>query len=115
MKKIVLLILIVVVFAPSANAFSVKFENTTTQTLIYRLYWLTPDWLKAPKIAAVAVGELKAGKEQLLANNYKPGPYAIKWENLSTSNVQFNKLYGFKVEKDECTVVSTPEAQPYFR
>jgi len=115
MKRIILLILIIVMFAPLVSAFDVNFKNTTNKTLVYRLYWLAPEWLKTPEITAIAVGELKAGKKQLSANNYEPGPYVITWENLSSSNDKFYKSYPFDVEKDKCTVISTPNSKPVVR
>lgn len=113
MKKIILLtIVIIVALAPLANAFNIKFENTTDRTLIYMLDWLAPDWKGAPEKSNMAGGELEAGESQLLITDYGPGPYTVTWENLSSSNNKFYKSYTFKVEKAECLVILTPETAP---
>ena len=109
MKKIILLVLVItMVLVFSANAFDIKFENTTDKTLIYMLYWLVPGWEKVP----ITGGELDTGESNILTSGYAPGPYIIIWKSFFSSNDTFYKSYLFKVEKSKCMVISTPKAEP---
>ncbi len=115
MKNKILFTIITIIalatLAPLADAVSIRFENTTDRTLVYRLYWLDTDWEwpGAPKIGRMVVGELGPGKNSLLTVNYKPGPYAITWEKLSSSDSHFYKEYEFTIKDSKHTMISTPD------
>jgi len=113
MKEIILSILLVLVLASSASSFDIMFENTTNKTLIYTLSWLACDWEGFPEETEMVVGELAPGKKSIMGVDYKAGPYAISWSNLSSSSTEFYKEHEITVEKDKCMVISTPGIPPW--
>lgn len=80
MKK--LSIILVVVFLPSVvlASFSIEFENTSDEKMIYIFYWLDHPF-KSLYPANMAGGELKALQSRKLVNNYESGKYCVIWKN----------------------------------
>ena len=112
MKRIILSILLILVLASSASSFDITFKNTTNTTLIYRLHWLACDWKDFPKETEMVVGELSPGKNSIMGVDYKPGPYTISWNNLSSSSTKFYRGYKFTVEDGKHIILSMPYMMP---
>ena len=75
-------IILAIVFLPSvvpAN-FSVEFENTSDQKMIYLFYWLDHPF-KSFRPASMAGGELKALQRRKLINSYQSGKYCVIWKD----------------------------------
>ena len=80
MKK--LLIILIIVFLPAvafAN-FSIQFENTSTEKMIYSFFWIDHPF-KSLRPANMASGELKALESRRLFNRYISGRYCIVWRD----------------------------------
>lgn len=111
MKKIVLLIVLIIAFASTANAFDVTFKNTTDKVLNYEMYWLACDWKGFPSKVAMLGGQLYPGKTTLFSNDYKPGPYIITWDSPSGYGYEFDKEYYFEVKRKENIIISKPNSK----
>ena len=71
-----------VLFLPSvvlAN-FSIEFENTSAEKMIYLFYWLDHPF-KSFRPATMAGGELEGLQSRKLINSYESGKYCVIWKN----------------------------------
>ena len=109
MKKTVLLVIIVLVFACStASAFIIKLTNTANQMTNYNIIWLECDWPGFPAVMSMARGEIHPGQEKVFDNNsWKPGRWGISWDRMGIS-------YPITIPADNGTVIATPEKPPVF-
>jgi hypothetical protein len=111
--KILIIVVAILLFTLSVSAFTVKLKNTTNKILIYEIIWLESDWEEGKiQPASMAVGEIDPGKTNTITTNFEAGPYVIEWRSLYSSDDEFYRSYLFKVEKQECIVLSTPKSEP---
>jgi hypothetical protein len=60
--------------------FSIKFENTSGEKMIYSLFWIDHPF-KSLRPANMAAGELKASESRRLSYQYISGQYYIVWRD----------------------------------
>jgi hypothetical protein len=80
MKKAVIFFAIVLMPALASANFSITFENTTDDKLVYLFYWLDHPF-KTLRPANMAAGELQARKSRGLSSRYKSGKYCVIWRD----------------------------------
>ena len=80
MKKILFILIIVLLPAVALANFSIKFENTSSEKMIYSLFWIDHPF-KSLRPANMAAGELKALESRKLTYQYKSGQYYIVWRD----------------------------------
>ena len=105
MKK--LSIILAIVFLPSvalAN-FSIEFENTSDEKMIYIFYWLDHPF-KSFRPASMAGGELKALQSRKLINNYESGKYCVIWKDY---HGEWKKEIFINIQSDVSHITVTPQ------
>ena len=80
MKKIVIVIGFVLMPAMALAHFSITFENTSDNKIVYIFYWLDHPF-KSFRPANMAAGELQAHKSRGLSSQYKSGKYFVIWRD----------------------------------
>lgn len=80
MKKILFILIIVLLPAVALANFSIKFENTSSEKMIYSLFWIDHPF-KSLRPANMAAGELKALESRRLSYQYRSGQYYIVWRD----------------------------------
>ena len=80
MKRFLIIFIIVLLPAVAFANFSIKFENTSEEKMIYSLYWIDHPF-KSLRPANMAAGELKALESRSLSNRYINGQYYIIWRD----------------------------------
>jgi hypothetical protein len=81
-KKYVIIFMIVLFPAVAFANFSIKFENTSNEKMIYSLYWIDHPF-KSLRPANLAAGELRASESRSLSNRYINGQYYVIWRDAS--------------------------------
>ena len=71
-------------------------------------------WESSSKVTEqlMMLSELEAGERLSKVNDYGPGPYAVTWKNLISSNDYFYRGYKFTVEDDRHIMLSMPDMVP---
>lgn len=82
MKKFLIIFIIVLLPAVAFANFSIKFENTSKEKMIYSLYWIDHPF-KSLRPANMAAGELRALESRSLSNHYISGQYYVIWRDAS--------------------------------
>jgi hypothetical protein len=80
MKKFLIIFIIVLLPAVAFANFSIRFENTSEEKMIYSLFWLDHPF-NSLRPANMAAGELKALESRSLSNRYINGQYFIVWRD----------------------------------
>lgn len=80
MKKFLIILTIVLLPAVAFANFSIQFENTSSEKMIYSLYWIDHPF-KSLRPANMAAGELKALESRRLTYHYASGQYYIVWRD----------------------------------
>ena len=80
MKKIIIILVIVLLPAVAFASFSIKFENTSSEKMIYSLFWVDHPF-KSLRPANLAAGELKALESRRLTYHYNSGQYYVVWRD----------------------------------
>ena len=80
MKKVLFILIIVLLPAVALANFSIEFENTSSEKMIYSLFWIDHPF-KSLRPANMAAGELKALESRKLTYQYKSGQYYIVWRD----------------------------------
>ena len=82
MKKFLILFSIVLLPAFAFANFSIKFENTSNEKMIYSLFWIDHPF-NSLRPANMAAGELSALESRSLSNHYINGQYYVIWRDAS--------------------------------
>jgi hypothetical protein len=69
--------------------FSIKFENTSNEKMIYSLFWIDHPF-NSLRPANMAAGELRALESRSLSNHYINGRYYVIWRD--TSDIKHEML-----------------------
>ena len=80
MKRFLIIFMIVLLPAVALANFSIKFENTSNEKMIYSLYWIDHPF-KSLRPANMAAGELSALESRSLSNHYINGQYYVIWRD----------------------------------
>ncbi|MGD2184544.1 MAG: hypothetical protein PVI71_00395 [Desulfobacterales bacterium] len=80
MKKFTIIFIIVLLPAVASANFSIRFENTSSEKMIYSLFWIDHPF-KSLRPANMAAGELKALESRRLSYHYISGQYYIVWRD----------------------------------
>ena len=80
MKRILFILIIVLLPAVAFANFSIRFENTSSEKMIYSLFWIDHPF-KSLRPANMAAGELKASESRRLSYQYRSGQYYIVWRD----------------------------------
>ena len=80
MKKLLFVIAVVLMPALASANFSITFENTSDNKMVYLFYWLDHPF-KSFRPANMAAGELGAHKSRGLSSHYKSGKYCVIWKD----------------------------------
>ena len=80
MKKFLIVFMTVLLPSVAFANFSIRFENTSNEKMIYSLYWIDHPF-KSLRPANMATGELKASESRRLSNHYINGQYYVIWRN----------------------------------
>ena len=80
MKKFLIIFIIVLLPAVAFANFSIKFENTSSEKMIYSLFWIDHPF-NSLRPANLAAGELKASESRRLSYHYNSGQYYIVWRD----------------------------------
>ena len=80
MKKFLIILVIVLLPAVALANFSIKFENTSSEKMIYSLFWIDHPF-KSFRPANMAAGELKASESRRLTYHYNSGQYYVVWRD----------------------------------
>ena len=80
MKKILIILVIILLPAFAFASFSIKFENTSGEKMIYSLFWIDHPF-KSLRPANMAAGELKALESRRLTYHYNSGQYYVVWRD----------------------------------
>ena len=80
MKKFLIIAGIVLLPAVALANFSIKFENTYSEKMIYSLFWIDHPF-KSFRPANMAAGELKALESRKLTYQYISGRYVVVWRD----------------------------------
>lgn len=105
MKKFLIIFIIVLLPAVAFANFSIKFENTSSEKMIYSLFWIDHPF-KSLRPANLAAGELKALESRRLSYHYNSGQYYIVWRD--DNEVRHEMLIHIKDDVTHITV--TPQA-----
>jgi hypothetical protein len=103
MKKFLIIFIIVLLPAVAFANFSIKFENTSEEKMIYSLFWIDHPF-KSLRPANLAAGELKALESRSLSNHYLSGQYYIIWRD--DSEVRHEML--IHIQDDVTSITVTP-------
>ena len=82
MKKFLIIFIIVLLPAAAFANFSIQFENTSNEKMIYSLYWIDHPF-QSLRPANMATGELGALESRSLSNQYINGQYYVIWRDAS--------------------------------
>ena len=82
MKKHLIIFMILFLPATAFANFSIRFENTSNEKMIYSLYWIDHPF-KSLRPANMATGELRASESRRLSNHYINGQYYVIWRDAS--------------------------------
>jgi hypothetical protein len=80
MKKFLIIFIIVLLPAVAFANFSIKFENTSDEKMIYSLFWIDHPF-NSLRPANLAAGELKALESRRLSYHYNSGKYYVVWRD----------------------------------
>ena len=80
MKKFLIIVSIVLLPAVALANFSIKFENTSSEKMIYSLFWIDHPF-KSFRPANMAAGELQASESRWLTYHYNSGQYYVVWRD----------------------------------
>ncbi len=89
MKKYLIIFTIVLLPAVAFANFSIKFENTSNEKMIYSLFWIDHPF-NSLRPANMAAGELRALESRSLSNHYINGRYYVIWRD--TSDIKHEML-----------------------
>jgi hypothetical protein len=103
MKKFLIIFIIVLLPAVAFANFSIKFENTSEEKMIYSLFWIDHPF-KSLRPANLAAGELKALESRSLSNHYLSGQYYIIWRD--DSEIRHEML--IHIQDDVTSITVTP-------
>ena len=105
MKKFLIIFVIVLLPAVAFANFSIKFENTSSEKMIYSLFWIDHPF-KSLRPANLAAGELKALESRRLSYHYNSGQYYIVWRD--DNEVRHEML--IHIQDDVTHITVTPQA-----
>lgn len=80
MKKFLIILIMVLLPAVASANFSIRFENTSGEKMIYSLFWIDHPF-KSLRPANMAAGELKALESRSLIYQYISGQYYVVWRD----------------------------------
>jgi hypothetical protein len=103
MKKFLIIFIIILLPVVAFANFSIKFENTSEEKMIYSLYWIDHPF-KSLRPANLAAGELKALESRSLSNHYLSGQYYIIWRD--DSEIRHEML--IYIQDDVTSITVTP-------
>ena len=104
MKKFLIIFVIVLLPAVAFANFSIKFENTSSEKMIYSLFWIDHPF-KSLRPANLAAGELKALESRRLSHHYNSGQYYIVWRD--DNEVRHEML--IHIQDDVTHITVTPQ------
>ena len=105
MKKFLIIVSIVLLPAVALANFSIKFENTSNEKMIYSLFWIDHPF-KSFRPANMAAGELKASESRRLSYHYNSGQYYIVWRDDNEVRHEMS-IY---IQDDVTHITVTPES-----
>lgn len=105
MKKLAIILTMVLLPSVALASFSIEFENTSDQKMIYILYWLDHPF-KSLRPASMAGGELKALERRKLINNYETGKYCVIWKE---NNGEWRREIFIDIQSDVTHITVTPQ------
>lgn len=103
MKKFLIICIIVLLPAVAFANFSIKFDNTSNEKLIYSLFWIDHPF-NSMRPANLAAGELKALESRRLSYHYNSGQYYVVWRD--DSEVRHEML--IHIQDDVTHITVTP-------
>lgn len=80
MKKFLIIFILVLLPTVAFANFSIRFENTSGEKMIYSLFWIDHPF-NSLRPANLAAGELKALESRRLSYRYNSGQYYIVWRD----------------------------------
>ena len=104
MKKIMIIIAVVLMPALALANFSITFENTSDNKMVYIFYWLDHPF-KSLRPANMAAGELQAYKSRGLSSQYKSGKYCVIWRD---KDEQMHEML-LDIQDDVTRITVTPQ------
>ena len=105
MKKILIIVCIVLLPAVALANFSIKFENTSNEKMIYSLFWIDHPF-KSFRPANMAAGELKASESRRLTYHYNSGQYYVVWRD----DNEIRHEMSIYIQDDVTHITVTPES-----
>ena len=96
MKKILIIIAVVLLPGLALANFSITFENTSDNKMVYIFYWLDHPF-KSLRPANMAAGEL--------SSHYKSGKYCVIWRD---NDEQMNEML-IDIQDDVTRITVTPQ------
>ncbi len=103
MKKFLIIFIIVVLPAVAFANFSIRFENTSDEKMIYSFFWIDHPF-NTLRPANLAAGELEALESRRLSYHYNSGQYYIVWRD--DSEVRYEML--IHIQDDVTHITVTP-------
>ena len=104
MKKLIIIIAVVLMPALALANFSITFENTSENKMVYIFYWLDHPF-KSLRPANMAAGELQAHKSRGLTSHYKSGKYCVIWRD---NDEQMHEML-LDIKDDVTRITVTPQ------
>jgi len=96
-----------------ADAFTIKLENTTQESLYFNFIWLDCDWPGMPKILPMWTGEIQPGEKLDGDVDRVGGPYRILWESMKRDGPTA-EVYTFIIPNGPGIVKAIPGQAPEF-
>ena len=108
MKKLLIILVILLMPALVSANFGIKFENTSSQKMVYIFYWLDHPF-ESMHPANMAAGELGALQSRNLSNRYVNGRYYVIWRD---SNESIHEMM-MDIEEGITEITVTPKDWRY--